>query len=336
MTSLARSWNRFWFEAAPTSTLAVVRIVFGLVSLGWAASLAPDCLRFFSRSGIVPTPDKSRWAVGIFDVARSDVAVVAVLAVLAVASIGLVVGYHSRVCALLVFVAMLSFERRNPFILNSGDSLLRNIALYLTLAPVGASLSIDHWRRHRDRFWVFPARPVWPLRLLQIQLSVIYLTTVWDKVRGTKWNDGTAVSYALRLSDLARFHTPSAVTHSLLLVNVLTFGTLALELSLGVLVWVRRARPAVLLAGVAMHLAIDVSLMVGFFSVAMFVLYVAFVPPETMATFLERAAARIRHTRIPLARRLPAVDEPPVITDLADDRRPDTTVPVSRVAGRAT
>src|SRR5207245_527144 len=149
----------------------------------------------------------------------------------------LVLGYRTRLAALLVFVGLLSFQRRDPYAFDSGDDLLRIIALYLVLSAAGASLSLDSLRRARERFWEFPARARWPVRLLQVQLSVIYLATVWAKTRGTSWNDGSAVSYALRLKDLTRFPVPSGLTTSVLVSNVMTYGTLAIELSLGVLVW---------------------------------------------------------------------------------------------------
>ena len=66
-----------------------------------------------------------------------------------------------------------------------------------------------------------------------------------------------------------------------MLSELLTFGTLALEASLGILVWNRVARPWVLALGVSMHLGIDFFVLVGFFSFAMIVAYIAFVPAET-------------------------------------------------------
>jgi hypothetical protein len=73
-----------------------------------------------------------------------------------------------------------------------------------------------------------------------------------------------------------RIHYGSAICRS----NVLTWGTLGAEIALGVLVWNRRWRPWVLACGVALHLSISVALEVGFFSASMFVLYLAFIPPE--------------------------------------------------------
>lgn len=66
--------------------------------------------------------------------------------------------------------------------------------------------------------------------MLQIQLSVIYLATVWAKTRGTTWNGGTAVSYAMRIEDIARFHVPTIISNSVALSTLMTYGTLAIEL----------------------------------------------------------------------------------------------------------
>jgi hypothetical protein len=172
------------------------------------------------------------------------------------------------------------------------------IALYLALAPAGAALSLDRARRARERFWEFPARAPWALRLMQVQLSVIYLATAWTKMRGTTWNDGTAVSYALRVGDLERFPVPHLLTDSVLVTNLMTYGTLATEVALGVLVWNRRARPWVLGLGVALHLGIDYSMRVGFFTFAMLVLYLAFVPPETASRAILAMRERVRPRRV--------------------------------------
>jgi hypothetical protein len=152
------------------------------------------------------------------------------------------------------------------------------IAFYLALAPAGASLSLDRLRRAPRSFWEFPARAPWALRLMQIQLSVIYLSSVWEKLHGFTWRNGTAVAYALRLEDLQHFPMPGFASTWAPAVALLTWGTLAAELSLGVLVWTRWRLP-VLAAGVAMHIGFAYALRVGFFSAAMCVLYLAFLPP---------------------------------------------------------
>src|ERR1700709_987968 len=80
------------------------------------------------------------------------------------------------------------------------------------------------------------------------------------------------------MSDQLRFPTPEFVAGSPLLVEWFTFGTLLTELSIGLFVWNRRARPWVLGAGFLMHLRIEIFIMVGFFSIGMWCLYLVFLP----------------------------------------------------------
>ncbi len=80
--------------------------------------------------------------------------------------------------------------------------------------------------------------------------------------------------------------------------NLATYRTLALELGLAVLIWSRRARPWVLLAGVAFHLLIEITMRVGFFALTMFVYYLAWLEPERVSTWL----LALRRDRQPAAR----------------------------------
>ena len=314
LAAVNAGWERFWFEPSSTSTLAVVRVAFGLVMTAWTLSLVPHLMDLFGEDAIVSTQPRLGDGVwGVLDVVESDAAVIAVFATLLVASVCLTVGFLTRIAAVLVFVGVVSFERRNVYVFNSGDSLLRAFALYMMLAPAGASLSVDRWRKAKDRFWEFPLRAPWALRLFQIQISVIYISTVWSKVRGTTWNDGTAVSYALRIEDLERFPVPSFLAESLTIANLMTYGTLALELSLGVLIWNRKVRPYVIALGIGMHLSIEYQIRVGFFAGGMLTGYLAFVPPERMNAVVLAVRERLtrRDPKLPKLRTIPAEPHPP-------------------------
>ena len=50
--------------------------------------------------------------------------------------------------------------------------------------------------------------------------------------------------------------------------------------------WNRVLRPWVLACGLVLHIGIDLTLRVGFFSYAIFVLYIAFLPPETVSKLI--------------------------------------------------
>jgi Vitamin K-dependent gamma-carboxylase len=287
------TWRVFWFRLQPAYTLGLVRMAFGVVAIGWTISLLPDLYPLFGPHGIVPQQPGDAFYWGVFAIWPSEHALLIGWTVLLVSSVALTIGWHSRLAALAVFVLILSFQHRDPWVWNAGDVAVRIEALVLALSPCGAALSLDQ-ARSAGTFWSAQQRPRWPVRLLQLQMSLIYLASALSKINGSAWPQGTAVSYALRLPDLVLLSPPHWVTDSALLMNAATWGTLAVELSLAFLVWNHRLRPWVLAAGVVMHTVIMITIAVGFFTLAMFVLYLAFIPPETVQRLPSNAKRALR------------------------------------------
>jgi hypothetical protein len=293
--ALVERWQVFWFRPEPTYPLGLIRIAFGVLTVGWGLSLLPDMYALFGRDGIAPHQPADGCAWGIFEIWTGDRALLIGCILLVAAGIAMTVGWHARLAALIVFVLTLSFQYRDPAIFNSGDNLMRIEALIIALSPCGTALSLDQ-RRRLGAFWSAQLRAPWTLRLLQLQLSVVYLAAIQAKMSGHAWPEGTAVSYALRLDDMLLLRTPHWLTANALLMNIATWGTLAVELAIGILVWNRRLRPWVLAAGVVMHTAIMLNINVGFFTPAMLVLYLAFVSPQTvqqLPTNIARLGGRI-------------------------------------------
>jgi hypothetical protein len=325
-------WNTFWFRPESTSTIAVVRIVFGFVATLWTLSQAPTLLTFYGSEGVVPVAPPLRlggWS--LLHVFSSAPVVIGLWAATLISAVGVMIGFKTRLATIALYIGVMSFERRDPYILNAGEALLRSLAFFLMFAPAGAALSLDRWRRARDTFWEAPLRAPWALRLMQIQLSVIYLSTVWEKVGGERWRDGTAVAYTLRIQDIRRFPTPDFLSDSVVLSEILTYGTLLLELSLAVLVWNRALRPWVLAAGVSLHLSIAYSVMVGFFSMLMLTTYLTFLPPEKADAFLLSGRRWLRQRR---DRRRPKAPSAPSVRIPAPRRADRAHAPASRPGPR--
>jgi hypothetical protein len=282
------AWRTFWFRPQPAYTLGLVRMAFGAVAIGWTVSLLPDLYALFGPHGVAPQQPQDAYQWGVFAIWTSDHALLIGWIVLLVSSVALTIGWHSRLASLAVFVLILSFEHRDPWVFNTGDLAVRIEAFFFALFPCGAALSVDQLHS-TGQFWSAQQRPRWPVRLMQVELSLIYLASVQAKLNGNAWPQGTAVSYALRLQDMLLLPLPHWLTTSALLMNAATWATLAVELSIGILVWVKRFRPWVLAVGVIMHSLIMLCFTVGFFTFAMFVLYAAFIPPDVVERFPQSA-----------------------------------------------
>ena len=195
------TWRTFWFRPQPAYTLGLVRMAFGAVAIGWTVSLLPDLYALFGPHGVEPQQPEDAYQWGVFAIWTSDHALLIGWILLLVSSVALTIGWHSRLAALAVFVLILSFEHRNVWVFNSGDLAVRIEALFLAISPCGAALSLDQ-ARGTGKFWSAQQRPHWPVRLMQVQLSLIYLASAQAKLNGNAWPQGTAVSYALRLPDM--------------------------------------------------------------------------------------------------------------------------------------
>lgn len=320
-TKVVAAWWAFWFQPKPAYTLGAVRIAFGAIAVAWTLSLLPDLDEFFGSDGIVPRQPGSPYEWGVFEIWTADRALIVGWSLLLVAAIAMTVGWHSRLAALIVFVLIMSFEFRNPYIFNSGDNLIRVEALFLALSPCGAALSLDQLRA-KGLFWSAQMRAPWPIRLMQIQLTLIYLSTFQVRMTGETWPDGSALSYALRLEDMLIIPAPQWISTSAFLMNLATWGTLFLELLIGILVWNRRFRPWVLAAGLLLHCFILATVAVGFFTPAMLVLYLAFVSPEAIRQLPDRLK-RLARRRVKRRRSRRASREPKSQTA---DRHPEDRV----------
>lgn len=279
-------WSRWVFDPIDTASMAALRIAVGVLTVAWTLSMLPDANTFLSRSGVqrgLPHYDSGAWSVQLGPP-------YIVLAVLLLAGVGLALGWRTRIVSVVVAVLLLAVQRRDPWVLNSGDLLLRELAFFVMLMPAGETWSFDARRRAR-RGLPERRRAPWALRLVQLQVSALYLFSVWAKVRGVDWNDGTAVGIALQLEDLQRFTLPAALSTSLLVSAVLTYSSLAVEASLAFGLWLPRLRYWVMAAGVGLHLGIEASLLIGFFSLAVISSYLAFVPPEHLRALVARVQA---------------------------------------------
>ena len=173
-------------------------------------------------------------------------------------------------------------QRRDVYVLNSGDLLLRDLAIFVALMPAGDAWSLDA-RRRGGRL-----RAPWALRLLQVQVSVLYLFSVTAKLHGTSWQDGSAVGKALQLEDLQRFVVAQPLATSVTLSALLTYGTLVVEAFLVIGLWLPKTRWLAMAAGIAIHLGIEATLLIGWFSLTVIACYLAFVPADVLRRRVNR------------------------------------------------
>jgi hypothetical protein len=274
------------FDPVDTAPMAALRIACGLLTLGWTLSLLPDAQAFLSDKGLTSGAVGGTAGWWTVDVSNPY----AGCGLLIAAALALLVGWHTRVAALAVFLGLIVLQRRDVYVLNSGDLLLRELAFYVALMPAGEMWSWDARRRAPE-----PRAP-WGLRLLQLQLSGVYLFSVLAKLHGTSWQNGTAVGKALQLDDLQRIAVPQWAATSVTVSALMTYSTLVAEGFLVFGLWFPRTRWKAMAVGVAIHLGIEATLLIGWFSLTIISCYLAFVPAPVLHQLRDRLRRPARMT----------------------------------------
>jgi hypothetical protein len=112
-------------------------------------------------------------------------------------------GWHTRVVAVLFAVAVVSFYSRNVLMSDGGDNLMVLMAVYLMCTASGRRWSLDARRTGHTApapgFREFTATVLHNCALFVImaQMCVLYGAAGLYKVQGDTWGDGTALHYVL-------------------------------------------------------------------------------------------------------------------------------------------
>lgn len=291
LIKIISGWNKFFFEEKPTEGIALFRIVWASLLFAYFLMDLGNIADFYGPHAIIShttAADKFPFLhISLFKMFKPTYEVAyGVMVVYGISLVMSILGLFTRYSLIVAFVCMASLHQRNIWLLSSSEMLMRAITLLLICSPCGHSFSVDSLLgRYFENFRQKKTWPIWALRLIQIQISVVYLWTVWHKLKGETWLDGTAVYYATRIEGLTNFPVPFLLD-SPIFIRLATWGALLVEFSLGALVWVKPLRKPVIILGVLFHLGIEYTMSIPFFQLSMIVLIMNFFTPEELKSFV--------------------------------------------------
>jgi hypothetical protein len=293
-------WLDSFFYNSKNSNLGIFRILLGLV-IFYLSVMKSYNLEYFSPNGIV----SKEQSMGLFhELVRpmfswnfwtDDFYLIAHLSVIALSFL-FTIGLLGRVLSFLLFALYMGFIHRNYAVLFGADVISALFLFYFTFA-----------RGNRD-YTVFQFLPIKPLqiipeswdhllnsvglRLLQLQVIVIYTYTGFEKFRGSSWWNGTAVWTVISnpqmvIWDLNWMH------HFPLIIGVLTFSAMIFEVFFGCAMTHPKIYKYWLSIGVMFHLLIGIIMDLMPFSVVMIATYILFLDE----TLIREGILRLRKSR---------------------------------------
>lgn len=238
-------WARIFFARVDPRPAGLLRIAFGAVVLWTFLCLGPNVRLFFTDEGLLlpgmareasrgplrqlwdPVQGFEHWwsplqaLLGSSSILqlRSDPPLVFAIYGLLLASAALMtLGTWTTATTAATWVLAEQLYRYDSMFANGGDLVIRAFLFLALFCRWGEAYSLDAWRRRRGELLAGASRipplryiPAWPLRLMMIQLALIYFLNGWHKT-GAGWRDGTALYYALNLDHFYRIPAQGVVT----------------------------------------------------------------------------------------------------------------------------
>ena len=281
--SLVRSkekWNEFFYSELTLPTPDLLRIGYSFLLLINFLVLGLDLEMFFFESGLMPY-EASRTLVEVdawtlFSLLpKTDFSIHVGYCLIILHLTALLLGWKCRLNAIGAFIWMVSFQNRHNILFDGEDTVFRLLGFLLIFMPIGRRWALDKKKN------INSLGEIWSVRLLQIQITLIYFSTAVMKIRGEDWQNGLALHYIKGLDDLfGRFPVPDFLLNANGLGMYMTWAVLIFELALPFALWKKNHRIYAITAGIIFHLSIDYAMNLFLFQWLMILGLISFIEKE--------------------------------------------------------
>jgi len=282
--TIVATWDRFWFTPIPTHPYALLRVLYGLLGILELLGLS-DLGTFWAIDGMVPDGDGGLGLKAL--IAANDwsgIAAPALYCAMLVAFAAMTLGYQTEIAITASLFLSVYQSAWNPLPLSGAHAAVVGVLFCLIWADCSSVWSLDALIAGR-RAKASPSAityPIAPLRLIQFQIALVYLSAGLWKLNNPLWRDGSALHYVLNNNVFRRLPMTFTPAWEILL-TIGTYATLFWEIGFAFAVLFKPTRRFALISGIAVHLGMMAGLEVGLFPFVMVSGYVAFLDPHRIA-----------------------------------------------------
>jgi len=253
--------DKFLFHDTDASACVRFRITFAVLLCVYVTVWMLDGTYWFSDAGVLQTQTARAMSLStsfslFWWIPSTPLIVQSLLGLMLIQSVALLIGLWSRFQIICICVLLVSFQNRNPLLMDGEDVVIRLFAFYMIFMPLDHSWSLSRWLRKPSGGE--PETSAWAIRLPQVQMTVIYLSAVWSKCLGSTWIDGSAMFYVYKMSDVfGRGQLPLWLTQSPDVIRLSTWSVLLVEAVLPIALWYRPTRTIAVVVGIMLHLSME-------------------------------------------------------------------------------
>lgn len=182
---------------------------------------------------------------------------------------GLLVGWHTRIFAILSWLGHFIIMSTIPTFVYGVDIFLQIALFYMMVMPVSKAWSLDVKQGRVS------SAPSWgvtlSLRVLQIHLCMAYLSAGYEKMLAPEWWDGNVLWRSLVQPEFRQVDF-TWLAHYPLIPRVLSWFTMGVEAGYCIGMWIPRLRVLWLAGIISLHLGIGLFLGLGLFGGVMILL----------------------------------------------------------------
>ncbi len=293
MNIILQKWNEFWFSPFNPLCVSVFRIFLGVEMFIFYIANFPNWERFYAADGIISLTNgealrMSWWS--IFSHTEGFIPIKIFWLVGLLSTILFTLGWKTRLATILLYIIQTSMNCRDWYVVNGEDHIFRMLLFYSCFAPLNYCLSIDSFLKEKKLKklglnLVTELPSIWPIRAMQINIALIYLVNIPNKLTDDfAWLNGEAIYWSMANSFWGgRLNPLWFAAYDSLLSKFASYGTLIIEGLFPYLVWFKRTKMFCVVSLALLHLGIAFMIPnVTFFTLSMVCAFWVFVPPSVI------------------------------------------------------
>ncbi len=284
LQSFTQRFNQFFTAPISPKPLGIFRILIAAFTILQAAMWYPDWAAFFGQDAWIQWEISSAfnqsWHIHIQDAYQlfrplglSSAAFVELFFwVYVLSALGLLVGFFTRVAAILAWLCHYIMMSTLPTFVYGVDIFLQISLFYMMVMPVAKAFSLDLrlGRVSGEANWASTLA----IRVLQIHMCLIYFSAGYEKMLYAAWWEGNVLWRSMVQPDFRQFDM-TWLAHYPWIPALLSWFTMFIETFYFVGVWIPRIRVFWLLGMIALHVGIGLFLGLYLFGLIMILLSVS-------------------------------------------------------------